>query len=298
MRLRNGAWIGAAMAFWLAQQAAQAQSPRGTADTGEPTGTKADASAPGRLPDAGPPDYFPRAAGDPAAIARGKQLYSANCAFCHGSDAHGGEVGPNLLRSPIVLNDRKGEVLGAVVLNGRVEKGMPKFNMSTENVGDVAAFLHSIDMRGEESGFKEKDILVGNAAAGKTYFNGKGGCKSCHSATGDLAGVGSKYGPKSLQDTLVTGGGTGMLGTPNPTARPRTVKVTLPGGATVEGRLLSVDDFNVSLTDADGNHRSFRRDGDVPRVEINNPFEAHWDLMKAGRDDDIHNLTAYLATLQ
>src|SRR5258707_8928350 len=132
---------------------------------------------------------FPRPPGDPAAIARGKQIFSVNCGFCHGSDARGGEGGPNLLRSPIVLNDQKGEVVAAVVLNGRVEKGMPKFNLAPQDVADIAAFLHSIDIgRGAAAQFNPKRVLVGNAAAGKSYFNGKGGCSACHSVRKDLAG--------------------------------------------------------------------------------------------------------------
>src|ERR1700728_2904256 len=67
-------------------------------------------------PVAGPD--FPRPPGDPAAVARGKQIYSVNCAFCHGSTARGGEGGPNLLRSPIVLNDQKGELVAAIVSTG------------------------------------------------------------------------------------------------------------------------------------------------------------------------------------
>src|SRR6266702_6933633 len=82
---------------------------------------------------------FPRPPGDPAAIARGKQSFSVNCGFCHGSDARGGEGGgPNLLRSPIVLNDQKGELVAAVVLNGRVERGMPKFSLPQNNIADIA----------------------------------------------------------------------------------------------------------------------------------------------------------------
>jgi mono/diheme cytochrome c family protein len=180
---------------------------------------------------------FPRPPGDPAAIARGKQIFSVNCGFCHGSDARGGEAGPNLLRSPIVLNDQQGEIIAAVVLNGRVEKGMPKFNMTLQNVADIAAYVHDIKAgRNASAPFDPRSVLVGDPAAGKTYFNGKGRCTACHSVSGDLAGIGSKYNPKSLQDTILTGGGSGMLGIPSPTAPPRTVSITLPAGELIKGR--------------------------------------------------------------
>lgn len=242
---------------------------------------------------------FPRPAGDPAAIARGKQSFSVNCGFCHGSDARGGEGGPNLLRSPIVLNDQKGEVLAAVVLNGRVQKGMPKFNMPMETVADIAAFLHGIEVSGNvEAQFNPKRVLVGNAVAGKSYFNGKGRCNECHSVKKDLAGIGSKYDPKTLQDAIFAGGGTGMLGMPSPTAPPRTVSVTMPTGEILKGSLVSIDDFIVVLTDADGTRRTLRRDADSPKIQISNPLQDHLDRLRSWKDRDLHNLTAYLATIK
>lgn len=256
------------------------------------------AASPAKSPD-GVGQDFPRPPGDPAAIARGRQIFSVNCGFCHGSDARGGEGGPNLLRSPIVLNDQKGEVVAAVVLNGRVEKGMPKFDLTMQSVADIAAYLHGIKLGGNESaGFNPKSVLVGNAAAGKVYFNGAGHCSACHSIKKDLAGIGSKYDPKTLQDTIFNGGGTGMLGIPLPTAPPRTVSVTMPAGELIKGRLVSIDDFIVVLTDADGKRRTFRRDGDSPRVEVSNPLQAHLDKVRSWEDQDLHNLTAYLVTLQ
>ena len=85
-----------------------------------------------------------------------------------------------------------------------------------------------------------------------------------------------------------------------PPVNPRqvTVTVTLPSGQTVAGRLGRIDDFIVTLTMADGTPRSFRRDGDVPRVTINNPLEPHKKLLTVYTDRDIHNVTAYLSTLK
>src|SRR5277367_1029493 len=76
--------------------------------------------------------YPARPPADPAALERGKALYGVHCNFCHGSDARGGEGGPNLLRSELVLNDLKGEMIAPVVQNGRGE--MPKLNLTVEQV--------------------------------------------------------------------------------------------------------------------------------------------------------------------
>lgn len=244
---------------------------------------------------------FPQhAPGDPAAIDRGKALYGVQCNFCHGSDARGGEGGPNLLRSQLVLNDQKGEGIAPVVQNGRVEQGMPKFDLSMAQIADIAAFIHSIRVSGYELPVQPPPtILVGNAKEGESYFQAK--CAACHSPTGDLKGIGAKFAqPKQLQNYfLMPGGGRGGFGGGPPAAvSPTTVTVTLAGGRKVEGRLGRIDDFVVTLTEADGTPRTFRRDGDVPKVEVHDPLEPHKQLLKVYTDKDIHNLTAYLVTLK
>jgi cytochrome c oxidase cbb3-type subunit 3 len=227
---------------------------------------------------------FPRATADPAAIARGQQVFSVNCGFCHGSNARGGEGGPNLLRSPIVLNDQNGELVSAIVLNGRI---------------DIAAYVHSVGAGAALSKpFDPKSILVGNPSLGKKYFNGPGHCTSCHSVTKDLAGIGAKFGPKELNDLVFTGGATGVFGIPSPTAPQRIVKVTWPAGTIVQGRLLSVDDFFLILIDSDGNRRTIRRDGDSPMIQVTDPMKVHFDMSRTWEDRELHNVTAYLATLK
>jgi cytochrome c oxidase cbb3-type subunit III len=240
---------------------------------------------------------FPRPPADPAAIARGKQTFGVNCGFCHGSGARGGEGGPNLLRSPIVLNDRSGELVAAIVLNGRADKGMPKFNLPMDRISDIAAYLHSIDVGADASpDYNPGSVLVGSAAAGKAYFEGH--CTACHSVTKDLAGIGSKYDPPHLQDAIFTAGGTEIFGAPSPTAPRPAVKIEMPSGALIEGRLVEMDDFAVVLIDDPGDRRTIRRDGDVPRIHIDNPLQAHFDMVRSWEDRDLHDLTAYLATLK
>lgn len=237
--------------------------------------------------------------GDPAAIDRGRALYGVNCQFCHGGDARGGEGGPNLLRAEIVLTDQNGEQIAPVIQNGRVDQGMPKFPMTNAQVSDIAAFLHNFRVAGyDASRMKPPTILVGDAAAGEAYFKSK--CASCHSVTGDLKGIGAKFAePRDLQQTFVMPGGGGRgRGATGANVPPTTVTVTLASGQKVEGRLVRVDDFIVTLADADGAQRTFRRDGDRPKVEIHDPLQPHKALLGVYSDKDIHNLTAYLVTVK
>ena len=249
-----------------------------------------------------PGSAFPqRPPEDPAAVDRGKAIYSVNCAFCHGSDARGGEGGPVLLRSDIVLNDKNGELIAQVVQNGR--GAMPKINLTMAQISDIAAYIHNFRVGGYDiSRMTPPSILTGDAKAGEAYF--KKTCGGCHSATGDLKGIGGRFtNAKQLQQTwLMPGGGRGGFGGGGREAEvhvpPTTVKVTLASGRVVEGRLNRIDDFIVTLTDSDGAQHTFTREGDTPKVEIHDPLEPHRELLRTYKDKDIHDLTSYLVTLK
>jgi cytochrome c oxidase cbb3-type subunit III len=242
-----------------------------------------------------PPAYPVRPPADPADVMRGRQIFSANCSFCHGSDARGGEGGPNLIRSQLVLDDKKGELISPVVQNGRPDKGMPKFDLTTEEISTIAAFIHSMPVGGRAATTGTVDPLVGDAKAGEAYFNGPGKCTTCHSVSGDLAGIGTRYTDvRALQGAMLSGERRGEL-----SEVPRkTVTVTLRTGQTVEGQLDQIDDFIVSLTDANGVYRSFPRQGDFPKVVVKDPLQPHLDMLRTFKDEDVHNLTAYLVTLK
>jgi cytochrome c oxidase cbb3-type subunit 3 len=284
------------LAFGAAILAAQQSTPP-PVQQGPPQESSQTPAAPAAAP-AAPilrPAYPTRQPADPAAVQRGRQIFSANCSFCHGSDARGGEGGPNLVRSQLVMDDRDGELVATVVQNGRPDKGMPKFDLSTAEIATIAAFLHSIPVGGRAATTGTVDALVGDAKAGETYFNGPGKCIACHSPTGDLAGIGARYpDAKALQGAMLSGE---RRGESSGMSR-KTVTVTLHDGQKFEGTLYQVDDFLVSLVDADGNYHSFVRHGDDPKVEIKDPLQPHLDMLGTWKDDDIHNVTAYLVTLK
>jgi cytochrome c oxidase cbb3-type subunit III len=242
------------------------------------------------------PEHPPSA---PAVVAQGKQLFEANCSFCHGSDARGGETGPNLVRAQVVLDDQRGELITPIVQNGIPGKGMPKFELSDSDIAAIAAFLHGLPLanRGAASTL---DILVGDATAGRAYFNQR--CTTCHSVTGDLAGIGGKFDPKMLQNLIVSGRAQGFGfrrgGATPPSVPPTTVTVTLPSGETVTGKLDQLSAFVVGLTEPDGTYRSFLRNGEVPKVVVHDPLQWHKDMLSKWDDTDIHNLTSYLVTLK
>ena len=208
------------------------------------------------------------------------------------------------------MNDNDGESIGAIIRTGRGE--MPPSDLPEESTKAIAAYIRSIlaTARGQGSppaGPRvELNVLVGNAAAGQAYFATH--CSSCHSPTGDLGGLAQRFpDPMALQNLWVSGGGGGGRGGRGggnaaapaaPSRREVRLTVTLASGEKVEGRLGRIDDFIVTLVQADGTARSFRRDGGQPRIDIRDPLEAHKRLLLVYTDTDMHNVTAYLATLK
>ena len=248
------------------------------------------------------PDYPVRPPAPPEQVAHGQQVFQSNCGFCHGSDGRGGETGPNLVRAQVVLADQHGELITPIVQNGIPARGMPRLTLSGGDIEAIAAWLHSqpLSDRGAPSTL---DILVGDAKEGEAYFNGAGHCTQCHSVAGDLAGIGSRYEPKTIQNLIVSGGGgrgrrRSAAAAPPVKAPPTTVTVTLPSGRRVQGELDHLSAFIVALREPDGTYRSFARHDSIPKVVVANQLQWHLDRLSQWRDADIHDLTAYLVTLK
>jgi mono/diheme cytochrome c family protein len=229
----------------------------------------------------------PQLAGEAAA---GEALFGQNCAFCHGRDAMGGETGPDLTSSKLVLGDKHGEAITPVIREGRLEKKMPAFNFSSPELTSLVAFIHArvtiaASMKGGRRGVDVSDLQTGNLQAGKDYFNGAGGCSKCHSPTGDLAGIATRYQGLRLEEQMLY-----------PRDARSTLHVTLPSGEKLVGPLAYQDEFIVGLTDSTGTYRSWP----VTAVKFNvdSPVEAHVEQFPKYSDADVHNLMKYLQTLR
>jgi cytochrome c oxidase cbb3-type subunit 3 len=228
---------------------------------------------------------------DAAATAeRGRKAFVQSCGFCHGADATGAR-GPDLMRSPLVAHDVKGDQIGQVIRQGRPDKGMPAMPLSDAQIQDIAAFLHaraaeSAGSAGVPKAYPVEKLLTGNVEAGKTFFNGAGGCTKCHSVTGDLAGVASKHSnPIELEARMLYPGG-----------KHQTAVVTLASGEQVKGPVEHADDFVIAVRDEKGWYRSFRREG--VKVEIEDRLAEHRELLGKLTQKDVHNLFAYIETLK
>jgi cytochrome c oxidase cbb3-type subunit 3 len=160
-------------------------------------------------------------------------------------------------------------------------------------------YLHlQVELVANRGTYKRLNVVTGDAKAGEAYFNGVGGFNACHSVTGDLAHILSRYQPEQLQTRFVWPGGRGGGGGGGSGGggRGQKVTVTLPSGESVTGILKSLDDVNVSIYDGAGNYRSWPREG--PKIDMEDRLVAHRQLLEKYTDADMHNLTAYLARLQ
>ncbi len=236
---------------------------------------------------------FPLSTVDQAAADRGAKLYSTNCARCHGDDARGTPNGPDMTRSEAVLHDRRESLHGKEL--GPLLYTLPghSYHFSDAQLNDLSNFLDFQIGKVLRSGYNDQpqDLLSGNAKAGEAYFNGAGTCTQCHSPTGNLKGVASKYTVAALQQKWIFPGvGFGVK-------LRRQASVTTPGGQTYAGDVVRIDDFNVTVRGKDGVSRTFSRTPGT-KVAVTDPFAGHNALLRKYTDADIHNVTAYLETLK
>jgi cytochrome c oxidase cbb3-type subunit 3 len=196
---------------------------------------------------------------------------------------------------------------------------MDPLNLPDDDIHAIVAFVHSVAATMQGQGGPPRGnpvppmsaVLVGNAAAGQAYFAAH--CGSCHSVTGDLQGFGTRFADatsgevdvRAMQTAWVggTGGGGGRGGRGGGRgggagATPVTVTVTMANGQKIEGRRIRMDDFLVIVGLDDGTERSIARNGDVPKVEVHDPMDAHHQLLTVLTDKDMHDVTAYLASIK
>lgn len=285
-----------------------AQAPQGGGAQPPPGGGRQGAPPPGRggggmLAGAGPSD---KPVVDPAAADRGRKTWAAECINCHGTQARGSDNGPNLVRSVVVLRDRYGSQLGPYLKGHKLQSGAMGVSLTGEHIQDLAHFLRqrvNDGLRGSPL-FQAGNVLTGDPKAGAAYFNGEGKCATCHSPTGNLAGIGTRLEPIDIQQRFLfpaTGrGGRGGRGRgAAPAAAPATavrVTVTPPNGQPISGVLVQMDDFFVSLRTDEG-PRTFRR---VPgmKVDKQDPLAYHVELLDRITDKNMHDIVAYLETLK
>ena len=191
-----------------------------------------------------------------------------------------------------------GSVLGPFLKAGHpTQSGKASASFTEEETAGLATFLRQRvnDTMRSSPLFTVANILVGDAKAGEQYFNGAGGCATCHNATArSLAGIRARVAtPVDLQQRLLFPmRGRGAANNPNAV----TVTVTPASGPAASGALVEQSDFYVTLRQADGTVVVLPTVG--ARVVTNNPLQAHIDLLDRISDRQLHDVVAYLETFK
>jgi len=225
-------------------------------------------------------------------VRQGGMRFAAQCGFCHGRDAAGGESGPDLTRSKLVAEDTRGDKIGTFLLVGRPDAGMPAYKLSDEELIAMVAFLHDqmdkfATLGGGRRSVDPSDLATGNAADGRAYFNRT--CSGCHSPAGDLAGVAKRYQGLALIRRMLYPSG-------NPAPSPPKATFTLSSGQTITAPLAAEDEFTVTIFDPLGGRLTYQKD--KVKVKIDNPLSAHFVQLGKYSDSDMRNVYAYLDTLK
>jgi cytochrome c oxidase cbb3-type subunit 3 len=174
---------------------------------------------------------------------------------------------------------------------------MPPFALGDADLASIVAFIHdaktkSASNEGDRRTVEVADLQTGNADAGKTYFNGAGGCAKCHLPGGDFAGLATRLQGLQLMQRMLYPAARGRSGGPS---GPK-VTVTLPSGQTVTGQLTFRDEFSIGLIDDGGWRRSWPMS--QVKFSVDDPLEAHAAQLAKYTDADMHNVLAYLQTLR
>ena len=133
----------------------------------------------------------------------------------------------------------------------------------------------------------ELNIVVGDAAAGQAVLHRQ--LRELPLATGDLRGSPRRMSSRSSSRTPgLPAAAAAAAAAAAPAARRagerRPSRVTAASGATVNGEGRSIASTSSSSAALpDGTTRSFRRIGDVPKVEITDPLEGHKKLWPSSR---------------
>src|SRR6185436_7462636 len=185
-------------------------------------------------------------------VEEGGRAFRNSCANCHGPDGNeiaGIDLGRGQFRRPMTDADLIG-----IIRKGIPNTPMPATNMTEEQAARIVAYLRST------AASKRTASVSGDAMRGKSLYNGKGNCASCHRVNGvgsrlgpDLSRIGQLRRAAELETSLVD---------PGAEVQPtnRFYRVVTKNGTTITGRLLNHDTFTVQMMDSKEELRTFRKD--------------------------------------
>src|SRR5690348_14883346 len=177
----------------------------------------------------------------PADIRYGAQIYAAQCSACHG--VNGTQIGGVDLGGGALRRAASDQDLRNVLANGIPGTAMPPFRFDPSEVTAIVAYVRNM------RNFDSHASNLGDPNRGRAWFEGAGGCASCHRVNGkgprvapDLSNIGALRSADFLQRTLLDPNG--MMLPMN-----RSLRAATRDGKTIAGRRLNEDTYSVHLID-------------------------------------------------
>ena len=224
-----------------------------------------------------------------ADLTRGEKIFVAHCALCHGIGATGGR-GP-ALNHPELRRAPDEQALFRVIQNGIEGTEMPPaWQLTNNEIKDLAAYIRSLART-------EAVKLTGDPARGKTIYEGKGACTTCHIVDGrggnlgpELTNIGAQRSASYLREALIDPGA----------AVPEdflVVTLVTKDGRRIRGIRANEDSFTIQIRDTSGVFHSIRK-SDLS--ELKKEFSS--SLMPSYRESlsssEIDDMVAFLAGLR
>ena len=217
----------------------------------------------------------------------GGRAYSERCATCHGPN---GDLVPNIdfSRGQFRRTLTDADLVG-IIRQGIPNTPMPATSVTEAQASQIVAYLRSL------AAGKSTAAIAGNAVRGKTVFDARGNCTSCHSVGGvgarkapDLANVGAVRRAPELERALLE---------PQADVQPnhRSYRVVLQDGTTVTGRLLGYDTFHIRMLDAREELRSFAKSDLKSHGFADSPMPSYKNTLTP---QELADIVSYLSSLR
>jgi cytochrome c oxidase cbb3-type subunit III len=221
----------------------------------------------------------------PQEISRGRLLFAAQCAYCHGDRGDGGR-GANLAR-PALRRAPTDDALFRIINRGISGTDMPGNAMSVRETWQVVAYVRTL-------GRAKREPLTGDASRGAQLYE-TSGCAACHTISGrggptgpDLTNIGARSSPAFLRQAIVDPEADLPAGF-------RMVHAMTRDGRRLTGIRVTEDSFSIQFRDGSGTLHSFFKDELEELVtEAKTAMPSFRGRLKGGALDD---LVAYLVSL-
>ena len=218
--------------------------------------------------------------------ARGRTLFLAHCARCHGANGAGGEGPP--LDVPSLRRAADDEALAVIVREGITAGGMPGFwQLNEREVELVVGHVRTLAT-------VERVPVPGDPARGRVVYDEQA-CESCHIVRGkgrglgpELTAVGARRAPAHIRDSLL---------------RPASAigrdfelfEATLADGRRVEGIRLNEDSFTIQLRDMSDRFHTFDK---AALAGLRKVSGKSWMTPVHLEPSTLDDLVAYLVSLE